>query len=127
MLTKRKRFILSYFNTRANDKYAVLSLNEITAEVMKNTNESTDNIVDDVRNLSNLGYVRLKYDDGENFCLISTEKGRSFIDVDEESEKTYIKLFTGYKKIVGWVMASSFTGAFVGAVITADILKLVGG
>ena len=105
----------------------MLSLNEITAEVMKNTNESTDNIVDDVRNLSNLGYVRLKYDDGENFCLISTEKGRSFIDVDEESEKTYIKLFTGYKKIVGWVMASSFTGAFVGAVITAVILKLVGG
>ena len=127
MLDKRKRFIISYLNDVTNKGYAVISLNEISNEVLTNTNEQTDGIVEDVRELASHGYIKLKYDDGENFCLTATEKGRSFIDVDEENEKTFIKLYSGYKSVVGWVIFSAFTGAFTGAVITAVALKLIGG
>lgn len=127
MIDKRSQYILLYVNKIAEDRYVVLSLNEISAEIMKNTDYSTGDIHASVRELASLGYIRLKYDDGENFCLTSTEKGRSFVDVAEENQKTYVKLFGGYKSVVGWMMFSAFCGSFVGGVVTAVALKFIWG
>lgn len=125
MLDKREQFLLNYVNKNTVNGYVVISLNELCKEVVENSNYSTDGLVVVIRTLSSLGYIRLKYDDGENFCVASTEKGRSFVDVDEENEKTYIKLFSGYKRVVGWVTASAFIGAFAGAVVVLVIFSLV--
>ena len=127
MIDKRKQFIISYLNSFTDNGYVVVSLSEICTEILKNTNENTDKIAEDLRELAHHGYIKLKYDDGENFCVTSTEKGRSFIDVDEENEKTFIKLYSGYKSVVGWVIFSAFIGAFTGSVITTFILKIFGG
>ena len=127
MIDKRSQYLLTYINRVANDRYVVISLNEFCNDIMKNTNYSTDNLNDSIRELSSLGYIRLKYDDGENFCISSTEKGRSFIDVDEENEKTYVKLFSRYKSVVGLVICSAFLGAFAGSVITSVVITLLRG
>lgn len=127
MIDKRSQYLLTYINRVANDRYVVISLNEFCNDIMKNTNYSTDNLNDSIRELSSLGYIRLKYDDGENFCVSSTEKGRSFIDVDEENQKTYVKLFSRYKSVVGLVICSAFFGAFAGSVISSVVIALLRG
>ena len=125
MLDNRKRLILSYVNSLTSNGYAVVTLNELRTEVLNVAGEDVSNVENDVRQLSSLGYIKLKFDDGLNFCLTCTEKGRSYVDIDEDNLKKQTA-FNGYKSLIGVVVASSFIGAFSGAIITLVVLKLVG-
>ncbi len=92
-----------------------------TADVIVNSPTSLmlteQKISDAVKLLSGLGYVNLRYYGSDGFCLIPTQKARSY---QEEIKKERLHDLKINGSSFGW----SFFGAFLGATV-AVIITLV--
>ncbi len=93
-----------------------------TADVIVNSPTSykltEQKISDAVKLLSGLGYVNLRYYGSDGFCLIPTQKARTY---QEEIKRERLHDFKINSSSFGW----SFFGAFMGAIVAVVVALVI--
>lgn len=98
--------------------YGVLETAEVLLNSPKNLNLTEQKVSDSIKLLSGLGYVNLKYLSGKEYCLIPTQKARSYIE-DIKRERLHDKKLNFSS--LGWGFFGSFLGAFLGVILALII------
>ena len=101
--------------------YGVLETAEVLLNSPKSLNLTKQKVSDSIKLLSGLGYVNLKYLSDTEYCLIPTQKARTYQE-DIKKEKLYDKKLNFNS--LGWGFFGAFIGAFLGA--TLAIIFFVG-
>ncbi len=101
--------------------YGVLETAEVLLSSPKSLNLTEQKVSDSIKLLSGLGYVNLKYFSSSEYCLIPTQKARTYQE-DIKREKLYDKKLNFSS--LGWGFFGAFLGAFLGVIL--GILFFVG-
>lgn len=115
MLEKYEKIVLNYINSNCKSgNFIVVTIDEIFSFLGVQSTVDKVQIKTAVANLFSSGFIRLKYDDGETFCVSTTEKGLNY---KEQTFANDVQVVVKRNSLVGWCVFASFVGGFVGAAI----------
>lgn len=109
-------FLLNYINKNSCSGYFVEDIINIANEIPSYYNADENKVKEMLEILKGLGYISIKYNDGEKVCITSTEKGILYLD--SIGEKGFD---INYKKI----FFLSFSGGLLGSFLCAIIIKIL--
>ncbi len=114
-MDKRGEILLEYLNGICGiNEYKIINLSEIT--LFSPTLFSDEEIAKKtVKSLSDDDYVKVKYFDGEQYCISATLKGKSFFERERAIKKTV-------KRDKLYVFFASFSGSFLGGLLLFCIM-----
>ena len=105
------KYILS--NKDNSGGYIVVESNDLIQSLPIDLTLSKSEVERIIKRLSYLKFINLEYNDGENFCLLVTDKAKVY----SEEVKTQKQQEINYKKLFIY----SFLGGVIGALINAII------
>ncbi len=113
-MDKRKELLLGYLNGICSlNEYKIINLSEITLLNPLFSDEETAKKA--VKSLADEDYVKVKFFDGEQYCISATVKGKSFFEKERAVKKTE-------KKEKLYVFLASFCGSFLGGLLIFALL-----
>ena len=119
MLEENLKELLIYINLKSKGGYAVIDVTEFEENYSLNDGVNIENLLN---RLKELGYIDLKYFDGERMLVLSTEKGINFECVKKEEKPLIKQNFSTF----GWCFFGGFLGGLVGALITCVLILIIG-
>lgn len=116
MLKSECVYLLNYINKNSISGYFVEEISEIIKEFPTYYNTSETTVKEGIETLKDLGFIMVKYNDGERVCLKATEKGVMYLEsiVDKKIDFNYKKLF-----------AISFLGGLLGGIMGCGLIKFI--
>lgn len=115
-MEKRKELLLGYLNGICSvNEYKIINLSEITLFSPLVFDEETAKRT--IKSLSDEDYVKVKYFDGEQYCISATVKGKSFFERKRAVKKTE-------KREKLYVFLASFAGSLLGGLIIFGLTVL---
>ena len=121
MLSKECVFLLNYINQNASEEYLIISVEDILLEFPASYGISKSLINEMILILKNDGFISVKYNDGESFCVKSKEKGLLY---EEQNKQIKISNKITHFKSFGWALFGGFLGAFLGTILLLIIIKI---
>lgn len=89
MLDERSTSLLNYINEKcAEGSYKIFSVEELVEDFPLRYGADADLIRQIVTALSTGGYISLKFDRDEEFCIAPTPKGREYFEVQADNAPT---------------------------------------
>lgn len=115
MIDKRIKFLLNFINGKPESSkgYIVIDAEEIISASPKKLALCSETVCETVKILQSLGYVTLKYNDGNSFCLFLTENGKSALNGDSDIE---------LKKLI-IIAISAFIGSILGCLFFFTLFR----
>lgn len=108
---KEEKLLTALSGLCLNNGYTVLTLGDIkTASDMQELTLQEAELA--LSNLNALGYINLRFYEGDEFCLSVLQKGREFVPTKIEKHTFFVR-YKGY--IITAI--SAFFGALIGALI----------
>lgn len=99
--------------------YGVLETKDVILASPKSLNLTEEKISDSVKLLSGLGYINLRYLSSAEFCLIPTQKARTYQDDIKRQTLRDNKInFASF----GWALFGAVLGGFLGAFLAILIV-----
>lgn len=99
--------------------YGVLETKDVILSSPKSLSLTEEKISDSVKLLSGLGYINLRYLSTAEYCLIPTQKARTYQDDIKKQTLRDNKInFTSF----GWGLFGAILGGFLGAFLAVIIV-----
>ncbi len=122
MLSSECVFLLNYIKNSSKNGYFVEDVSAISLEFPPFYKMSEEKALENIDLLKKLGYVSVKYNDGDKVCAMITERGdlylQSLIGKGEE---------VGVKSTFAWSFFGGLIGGFLGAVVALALRFFTGG
>ncbi len=116
MLKSECVHLLNYINKNSYSGYFVEDILNIASDFPEYYGVDESKVKELIEILKGLGYIIVKYNDGEKVCITSTEKGAMYLEsIGDKS------LNIDYKKI----LLFSFLGGLFGAIFGVVMLKIL--
>ena len=112
MLDENLKHLLSYVNKNVGNNFAIITADEILPCFSSDKGVLKEDLFNMFNLLSTKGFIRLKYNDGNSFCCMISEKGADYLE--ENKNPIIIPIEKPNYSIVGWCVFASFLGAFIG-------------
>ena len=103
---------------KAGEKFAILTAEETLKET--DLTLSQEELFNGFNTLNSKGFIRLKYNDGNSFCCVLTDRGK---DVIERLELPVQEEFKNQESMPYFLI---FISAFLGGVLGGLIIVLIG-
>ena len=116
MLDKKTEKLLEFACGKASDKFAILTAEEMLNET--GLSLSQEELFNEFNSLNSKGFIRLKYNDGKNFCLAVTDRGKELL----ERLNLPVQLEIKKKETPPYFLL--FLSAFLGGVLGGAILLI---
>ena len=116
MLDENLKHLLSYVNKNAGDRFAILTADEILPYFPQDKILLKEDLFNMFNLLSTKGFIRLKYNDGNSFCCVISEKGVDYLE--ENKNPIIVPIEKPNYSIVGWCVFASFIGGGVSIVLS---------
>ena len=99
--------------------YGVLEVKDVILASPKSLSLTEEKISDSVKHLSGLGYINLRYLSSAEYCLIPTQKARSYqSDMNAQTKRDNKINFASF----GWALFGGVLGGFLGAFLAVLML-----
>lgn len=121
MLKSECLYLLNYINKNSISGFFVEEILSIVSDFPPYYNIDENKVKDIIENLKSLGYILVKYNDGERVCVKTTEKGVMYIESVSDS-----KVDINYKKLFLYSFFASIIGSFIGCVLVNVLFILIG-
>ncbi len=122
MLDERTAVLLKILNKKCSyGSYKVVTSDELILEFPERYGADKDLIWQMLANLSQKGYLSIRYDNDGEFCLSPTPKGRLYCETDQKEEGTQNKPKTDLLPYI-----YNFMAIFFGIVFGGLALILIG-
>lgn len=119
MLDKKTLLLLNIINDACdNGGYKIFEISELISLFPSGENIDADTLREGVRALSAHGYLSVKYEDENEFCLMPLPSGRAKTELDK-NERESTKIRNRYQFFY------SFLGALIGGIGTLIIALLI--
>ncbi len=122
MLNSECLFLLNYIKNNSLNGYFVEEIEVLANNFPSFYKVNQKSVLEMLSILKTLGYISVKYNDGEKVCIMSTERGSVYLQSLGENDGE-----VKGKNLVGLLVFTSFLGGFFGSVIASFIAILIGG
>ncbi len=121
MLNSECLFLLNFIKNNSLNGYFVEEIEVLVNNFPSFYKVDKNSVLEMLSILKTLGYISVKYNDGEKVCIMSTERGSIYLQSLGENASD-IKV----KNLAGWAFFGSILGGFLGSVISNFIAILMG-
>ena len=121
MLKSECVYLLNYINKNSCSGYFVEDILNIVSEFPIYYNVDGNKVKELLEILKGLGYISIKYNDGEKVCITSTDKGVLYLESVGEKG-----ININYKKLYFLTFLGGVIGGVLGGIISKIIMLIVG-
>ncbi len=121
MLNSECLFLLNFIKNNSLNGYFVEEIEVLVKNFPSFYKIDKNSVLEMLSILKTLGYISVKYNDGEKVCIMSTERGSIYLQSLGENDSD----IRG-KNLVGWAFFGGVLGGFLGSVISNVIAILLG-
>lgn len=121
MLKSECVYLLNFINKNSYSGYFVEDILNIVSEFPPYYNVDENRVKELLEILKGLGYISIKYNDGEKVCITSTDKGILYLE--SVSEKG---VNINYKKLYLLTFLGGAIGGILGGIIAKILILIVG-
>ena len=122
MLDKNQTYLLNLIIEKTSGGYSVLDKDELLLLYPKSYLLSEEELVESFTVLQNLGFIKIKYNDGYTFCVIATEKGKDYSEITLVNK---VDECVNKKSADSVLFLGSFFGSILGGIISLLIAIVV--
>lgn len=122
MLDKRASQILFYLNDQcAEGEYKIFAITELLSQLSGRSKTNVEGLAEDIKYLTEHGYINCKYQDETQYCLVPLNKGRLYTEeasvVKEDRRSKRLFLF--------FIVLGGALGGFLGGFLWSLIASLI--